>query len=220
MKPSLFPRLSQVGLAAGLLMLLPGCLSLGGDAKVTLYSPQIQVAAQPDWPTVSWALVVVRPLASEALDTERVAVRPLSDVMQVYKGAIWSDPAPDLLQNALVSAFEDSGKIVAIGREQSGSHGAFALQLDMRQFEAVYTDAGRPPSIVVSLQAKLFERPSNRVVAMKLFRVSVPASSAQVPDVMTAFGNAITQSLSDIVGWTLVTGQANPPKTDSAPSTR
>jgi len=208
MKPSLFSRASQIGLTTCLL-LLSGCLSLGGDAKVTLYSPQIQVAAQPDWPTVNWALVVVRPLASEALDSERVAVRPVSDVMQVYKGAIWSDPAPDLLQNALVNAFEDSGRIVAIGREQSGTHGAFALQLDMRQFEAVYTAADQPPSIVVSLQAKLFERPSNRVLAMKLFRLSVPASSAQVPAVMAAFNEAITQSLSNIVGWTLVTGQAN-----------
>ncbi len=215
MKPSLFSRASQIGLATCLL-LLSGCLSLGGDAKVTLYSPQIQVAAQPDWPTVNWALVVVRPLASEALDTERVAVRPISDVMQVYKGAIWSDPAPDLLQNALVDAFEDSGRIVAIGREQSGTHGAFALQLDMRQFEAVYTAADQPPSIVVNLQAKLFERPSNRVLAMKLFRVSVPASSAQVPAVMAAFNEATTQSLSNIVGWTLVTGQANAPKPGSA----
>lgn len=210
---------TRATLVAALLLALGGCLSLGGDADVAVYSPQLQVATQPDWPTVTWPLVVVRPLASDALDSERVAVRPFSDVMQVYKDALWSDPAPDMLQDALVRAFEDSGKIVAIGREQSGMRGAFALQVDMRQFEAVYSAPGRPPSVVVSLQAKLFEHPGNRVLAMKPFRVSVPASSTKVPDVMAAFDSASTQAISDIVGWTLVTGQANAQNVP-APGTR
>lgn len=203
---------ARASLAAVFLLALGGCLSLGGNGDVTVYSPQLPVAPQADWPAVAWPLVVVRPLASDALDSEHVAVRPLSDVMQVYKGVLWSDPAPDLLQNALVRAFEDSGRIVAVGREQSGGRGAYALQVDMRQFEAVYSQAGRPPAVVVSLQAKLFERPGNRVLAMKPFTVSVPASSAKVPDVMAAFDSATTQALSDIVGWTLVTGQANAAK--------
>lgn len=203
---------ARAALVAGFALSAGACLSTGGDANVAVYSPPLQVAPHADWPTVTWPLVVLRPLASDALDSERVAVRPLSDVMQVYKGALWTDPAPDLLQTALVRAFEDSGKIIAIGREQSGARGAFALQIDMRQFEAVYTDAGRPPSVVVNLQARLFERPSNRVLAAKPFRVSVPASSAKIPDVIAAFDGATTQALSDIVGWTLATGQANAPK--------
>lgn len=202
----LFTRLA---LAAALVASLGGCLSLGGGGDVSVYSPQLPVTPHADWPSVSWSLIVTRPLASSALDTERVAVRPLSDVMQVYKGALWSDPAPDLVQDALVRAFEDSGKIVAIGREQSGTRGAFALQVDMRQFEAVYSQAGAAPTVVVSLQAKLFERPSSRVLAMKPVLVRVPAASPKVSDVMAAFDDAITQSLTEVVGWTLVSGQAN-----------
>jgi cholesterol transport system auxiliary component len=169
------------------------------------------VAPQADWPNVTWSLVVPRPLASDALDSERVAVRPQSATLQVYKGALWSDSAPDLLQAALVHAFEDSGKIVSVGREQGGTRGDFALQIDMRQFEAVYAAPGQAPSVVVALQAKLISRPGNRVLALKAFHVQVPASSEKVPDVMASFDSAITQSLSEIVGWTLVTGQANAP---------
>lgn len=190
-------------------LLLTGCLSVGGDATVDIYSPQARITADPAWPSVTWPLVVAKPTASDALDSPRIAVRPQADRLQVYAGASWSDTAPDLLQTALVQGFEDSGKIVAVGRQASGLRGDFALLIDMRQFEAVYTDPKAPPSATIALQVKLLGYPGGRVLAARTFRHEVPAADAKVPAVTAAFDEALSQTVTDIIGWTLTTGQAN-----------
>ncbi|MFT3808253.1 ABC-type transport auxiliary lipoprotein family protein [Arenimonas sp.] len=196
-----------LGLAAALM--LPGCSMVGGSKNVTLYSPQLKIDAQASWPTVNWPLVVARPLSSDSLDSMQIAVRPQSDTLQVYQGAVWSDAVPDLVQSELVRAFEDSGKIVAVGRQSTGVRGDFVLMTDIRQFESVYREEGKPPTVVVSIQAKLLAHPNTRVLAMRRFDVEVPAASEEIPSVVAAFNAALTQVNGDIIGWTLATGQAN-----------
>ena len=209
-------RLMQALVSLALCIVLGACLSLGKKPEQTVYSPQVAISAGADWPSVDWPLLVMRPLASDALDTARIVVRPQPGTLQVYQGAAWSDPAPDLLQAALVGAFEDSGKIVAVGRQGSGLRGDFSLLLDMRQFEAVYENGAASPAAVIQLQAKLLGKPGNRVLAAKTFRVAVPASGKDVPAVVAAFDSALNQSIAQIVGWTLATGQANVPATDAS----
>lgn len=204
-------RQARLLLAAAVLLVLAGCLSLGDKGSVTVHAPRVPVAVNPEWPKVSWSLVVIKPLASEALDSPGIVVRPLPGTLQVYKGAVWSDPVPDLLHTQLVRAFEDSGKIIAVGRQASGVRGDFALLLDVRQFESVYGDPAQPPAVTIEIQAKLLTSPNNRVVASKTFLVAVPAADAKMPAVIAAFETAMSQALSGIVGWTLVSGQANPP---------
>ena len=191
------------------LLFLSGCLSLGGDATTTVYSPQIAVTPAAEWPSVTWPLVVAKPVASDALDSPRIAVRPEPDRLQVYQGAVWSESAPDLLQTTLVHGFEDSGKIVSVGRQASGVRSDFALLIDMRQFEAVYVDRNQPPAATIVLNAKLLGNPGGRVLAARNFRAEVPAADAKLPAVTAAFDQALTQVSTDIIGWTLTTGQAN-----------
>lgn len=188
---------------------LAACSMVGGSKNVTLYSPQLKIEPQANWPTVSWPLVVARPLASESLDSMHIAVRPQADTLQVYQGAVWSDAVPDLVQSELVRAFEDSGKIVAIGRQSTGVRGDFVLLTDIRQFESVYRDPGQAPTVMVSIQAKLLAQPNTRVLATRRFDAEVPAASAEIPSVVAAFNAALTQVNGDIIGWTLTTGQAN-----------
>lgn len=205
-------QIARAGLRHALLLaaltLLSGCL-LGGARNVSLYSPQLQMQAHADWPAVAWPLVVARPLCSEALDSDHIAVRPQAQTMQVYAGALWSDPVPDMLQSALVRAFEDSGRIVAVGRQSTGVRGDFVLLTDIRQFEAVYTDAGAPPTVTLSVQAKLLAQPQTRVLAMRRFDIRVPADDKEVPAVVAAFGTAMTQLNEEVIGWTLATGQVH-----------
>lgn len=202
-------------IASVLLLALTGCLSLGGDSKVVVYSPQVKIEAKPEWPSVAWQLVINKPLASEALDSSGIAVRPAPGELQVYADAQWADTAPDMLQTVLVQGFEDSGKIASVGRQGAGLHGDFLLLLDMRQFESVYADPSRPPSAVIEMQAKLLAIPSSRVLAARTFRVSVPARDKEVPQVVDAFQGAMTDLVGQVVGWTLANGQANakPPTT-------
>jgi cholesterol transport system auxiliary component len=196
--------------AGALLLTLTGCLS-GGGGRVQTYSPQVSVEARPEWPSAKWALLIGRPLTSEALDTSNIAVRPVPGALQSYADAQWADATPEMLQTALVQGFEDSGKIDSIGRQGTGLHGDFSLLLELRHFESVYTDPAQPPSVQIEVQAKLIASASGRVVAAKTFRVSAPARDKEVPQVVAAFQAAMTDTVDQLVGWTLVTGQANAP---------
>jgi cholesterol transport system auxiliary component len=193
--------------AGALLIALTGCLGLGGDKTTAIYSPQVKIETKADWPTVTWPLMVNKPLASEALDSSGIAVRPTPGELQVYAGAQWADAAPDMLQTALVQGFEDSGKIASVGRQGTGLRGDFVLMLDLRHFESVYADSSRPPSAVIEVQAKLLVNPSSQVMATRTFRVSVPARDKDVPQVVDAFQGAMTDLVGQVVGWTLTTGQ-------------
>ena len=193
--------------ALACLLALTGCSAISGEKTVIQYCPQLHVVSHPEWPTVSWPLAIAKPVTSAALDSERIAVRLQPNTLQVYQGAIWSDPAPDLLQSALVRAFEDSGKLTAVGRQSSGIHSDVTLLIDMRRFEAAYDTPGSAPQAVIELRATLVRSPGNAVLATHTFHTEIRADNAQIPAVIAAFEGALSQSLGDVVGWTLASGQ-------------
>lgn len=206
---------SRALFASVLLLALAGCLSLGGKG-VQVYSPQVKIDAKPEWPSVGWSLLIDNPLASEALDSSNISVRPAPGELQTYAGAQWSDTAPAMLQSALVQGFEDSGKINSAGRLGTGLHGDFILLLDLRQFESVYADPAQPPSAVIEVQAKLLASQSGRVVASRTFRITAPVQGKEVPQVVAAFQDAMTDLTGQVIGWSLAAGQANAPSAGAA----
>ncbi len=189
-------------LAAG----IAACGILPKKEPLSLYAPEGRVTADPGWPTVSWQLQIPRPHAEELVDSPRIVVRPMPGELQVYKGAIWAQPAPDLLQNTLLRAFEDSGKIAGVARRGSGITGEYELLLDLRRFESDYA-GGASPSAVIEMGAKLVATGSNSVIANRTFRQASTSPSADITAVAHAFDQSLAAISSEIVGWTLVEGQ-------------
>ncbi|GAB2662416.1 ABC-type transport auxiliary lipoprotein family protein [Arenimonas aestuarii] len=188
------------------LVLLAGCTAIGGPkTDVSIYSPQTRIQADPDWPAVDWQLTVGAPDTHALLDSQRIAVRPSPDRLQTYKGARWADTAPELVQLALVEAFEDSGRIEAVSR-WGGGRGDFGLFTDLRSFETVYVDG--QPRVVVEIQARLVKfRADGGLVAARRFRTEVAPAGAGIEPVVAAFGEAMASINADIVGWSLVEGE-------------
>jgi cholesterol transport system auxiliary component len=194
-------------LASGLLLaLLSACSILPEKTEVAIHAPHPRVQPQASWPTVGWQLVVPRPNASALIDSPRIVVRPSPGELQVYKSAIWTQPVPELLQDAVIHAFEDSGKIGGVARRGERLSSDFELRLDVRRFEADY-GAADVPSVVVEIGARLVSDRGSRVVAQRLFQHSVPAPGTAIPQVSATFEQAMGQAISDIVGWTLAEGQ-------------
>ena len=192
-----------------LLSSLGGCISLIDEpAPITVYSLRSSVTDNNPWPTATWSLTIIRPTTNAFLDSNRIAVRPKSNVMQVYKGVSWSDTLPDLLQSHLVEAFENSGKIKSVSRQSSGVPADVALLLDVRQFEAVYLEGQTKPNVIIQIQAKVLEYPSNRVIASKTFSADVPAASKEIADVVRAFEQGLNNNNQEIIAWTLANGRA------------
>ncbi len=195
-------RASLITIGA-LAALLAGCGSIGGPrTEVTVYSPATAVTVDPSWPKVDWSLSVGVQAANAMLDSPRIAVRPTANELQTYKGARWADNAPDLLQTALVEAFEDSGRIPSVMRVGGGSsRGDYGLFVEVRQFETVYEDG--TPAAVIEVQARLVKLRGGGLVASQRFRHAVPGRTPEVDDMVAAFGDAMSALGTDLVTWTL-----------------
>jgi hypothetical protein len=89
--------------------------------------------------------------------------------MQVYHAAIWSEPVPDLVQDAVLHAFEDSGRIEGVARRGTGVSGDYELLLDVRRFESDY-NGGSAPNAEVEFTAKLIANRTNQVIATRTLR--------------------------------------------------
>lgn len=197
------PALRFIPLAG--LVLLAGCAAIGGPkTEVSVYAPQTRIQADAAWPVADWQLTIGTPEAHALLDSQRIAVRPTPDRLQTYKGARWADTAPEMVQLALVEAFEDSGKITSVSR-WGGGRGDFGLYTDLRAFETIYE--GGQPQVVVEIQARLVKfRDGTGLVAARRFRTEVAPADAGVEAVVAAFGDAMARVNADIVGWTLAEG--------------
>src|SRR5690606_11161141 len=80
-------------------------------------------------------LAVARPQASGPLATAWILVRPVSGQIEVYPAAQWSEPLPGLVDNALVEAFEASGRFAGVERAASGLAHDVELATELRDFQ-------------------------------------------------------------------------------------
>jgi cholesterol transport system auxiliary component len=205
-------RLLRVGACAALLLLLAGCALLGsgrsGHAS-TIYAPDPRVPADPSWPTVDWQLSLSNTTAPRMIDSLRIAVRPTPNELQVYKNASWAKMPSNMLEDALLRALEDSGRIRAVARQGSGIGADYKLVLDLRRFESVYRAGDALPAATIEVNAKLLHARDQQVVATRTFLQVQPASSAAVPAVVDAFEQSLAMVSADLAGWLLVSGDAH-----------
>lgn len=190
------------------LLVLSGCSVLaGGDRQsTTIYAPQVRVTSDPAWPQVDWQLAIAKPSAARLVDSPRINVRPTPGELEVYRGATWSQPATDMLEDTLLRGFEDSGRISAVARIATGIRSDYKLTTDMRRFEADYRGSD-VPAATIELNAKLIHSIDQRVVASRTFLVVEPASSTELSQVAKAFEGALDKVATELIGWTLVSGQ-------------
>ncbi|MDR1076605.1 MAG: ABC-type transport auxiliary lipoprotein family protein [Xanthomonadaceae bacterium] len=198
-------------LLAALALAVSGCALLGGGGGAkpfTIYSPDVRVQSDPGWPQVHWQLGLAKPTAARMVDSARILVRPQPEELQIYKGASWAQPATDLVESVVLRAFEDSGRIDAVGRMNSGLRADYKLVMELRRFESDYAGQATP-TVVVEVNAKLMDNLNQRVVASRTFLNRQPTGNADIGPVVDAFQQALHAMARDIVGWTLSAGQAD-----------
>ncbi len=205
--PAALPRLL---VPAGLMIALGACSLLGGGerSQVTIYSPVVRIQPDQSWPKVDWQLVLVKPTAARVVDSPRINVRPAPGELEVYKGVSWAQPATDMVDDALVRGFEDSGRIAGVARATTGIRADYKLALDVRRFEADY-NGGTTPTALIEINAKLIHVVDQRVVADRTFRQEQPVGSTGTAEVARAFEQGLQAVTTDLGGWTLTTGQTD-----------
>ncbi len=196
-------------LAAVLLpAILGGCALLASKVPPTIFSPDPRVEADPSWPSVAWQLSTTRPTAPRMMDSLRIAVSPVPGELEVYKDASWARTPTEMIEDGVLRALEDSGKIPAVARQGSGIGADYRLVMDLREFEANYADAA-VPSAVIEVNVKLLHSHDQTVVGSRTFRHAQPAAGTEISVVADAFTLALGATTHDIAGWVLTTGHAH-----------
>lgn len=195
-------------LALPLALALAGCSILGSEQRdpVTIFAPDVRVSARPDWPAVSWTLVIAKPTAARVIDSPRISVRPTPGELQVYRGASWAQPPTEMLEASVLRVLEDSGRIAGVGRLATGMRSDYRLAMDVRRFESDY-QGGALPVATIEISATLLNNRDQRIVARHTFLREETAATTDVGTVTDAFGRALASIAGEIAGWTLAQGQ-------------
>lgn len=216
-------QISRGAVLAAALIGLGACSSIipGADRDPPrLYDLSPKSTFAKNLPRSRWQLVVEPPIAAAGLSSARIALKRHHLRIEYYAQAAWTDTTPTMIQTLIIESFENSKKIVSVGRTSSGLRSDFVLQTSLREFQAEYSNRGLTkkarqaaenknaagPIVRVSLNAKLVKMPERTIIASQTFQHLVIAESNSMEEIVAAFDDALGKALKRIVKWTLVQG--------------
>jgi len=191
--------------AIGTFSLLAACTILPKNEPLQVYLLPSHNTPANQATALSWSLRLNTPQASQALNSTRIAVLPQTNEFNYYAGSSWSDPAPRLLRNHLLNAFQSDGRIAALSSDTDNLQADLQLGGELQAFQSEYRDGN--VSVVIRLQARLVDR-QHRILASQRFEVIQPVKGTAVPAVVRAFGQASDLLAAQLLVWTL--SQAGP----------
>lgn len=178
-----------------------GCVGSALDSKRA--APETYRLAAPALPNAGTplpaALAVGRPRAAAALDTEQIAVTGPQSRFDYYAGVRWAEPAPQMLQQVLVQALAADGRFSTVVAAPSRVPAEYALDVELRRFEAA-DDGGGTPVVHVALQVTLLDSRRGTRLASFPAVAEVAAASDRRAAVLAAFDTATQQAIVSIVG--------------------
>lgn len=178
----------------------------GQGPPPTLYRLTPKSTFNEDLPSVGWQLVLEVPVSDAGLSTTRVALQRAPTQLEYYARSSWSDRAPLMVQTLMIESFENSHRIVAVGRESVGLRADFILKSELREFQAEYFD-GSVPSVRVAINAKLVQMPRRTIIGSQSFEAVAPAEANTMDDIIAAYDDALGTVLKHLVAWTLIAGE-------------
>jgi cholesterol transport system auxiliary component len=195
---AIFAAMALSALAAGCGSVIPGA----DVAPPKLYSLTPKNTFSANLPKVTWQLVVEQPEAAASLNTTRIALRQTPITLDYYARAVWTDTAPKLFQTKIIESFENSKKIISVGRDAVGLRSDYVLKTELRHLEALYFQGGMP-LVYIEVNAKLVKMPERVIIANQTWARKIPAASPALDDVVLAFDDASGKILKRIVEWAL-----------------
>ncbi|NDW05344.1 ABC-type transport auxiliary lipoprotein family protein [Jiella pacifica] len=182
-------------IAAFVAALLAGCTSVPPDtfeiASPTNVSVQSGSRAQ---------LLIPEPTAIKTLDSEKIVVKTAPYAIEYLAQSQWSDRLPRMVQLRLLQAFENTGRIGAVGVPGQGLAIDYQLIMEIRRFE-IETAGAATARIDISVKA-LNDR-TGSVRQTKIFSAAAPVGGAGNSAYVAALNRAFDQISGEIVTWTL-----------------
>lgn len=155
-------------------------------------------------PDIKKQLIIEEPIAAGGLDNNRIALRPHATKLQFFANARWTERAPKMLQTLLVESFENTNKIISVGRQSIGLRSDFTLKTELREFQVEQDPESNASTIRVRINAKLVQYPNRVIVGSQSFesRLDIQKGGG-MNDIVIAFDTATGKVIKKLVEWTL-----------------
>lgn len=198
-------RLRPVALLAGLalLPLLAGCgglLPKPPERQIYRLTPTLDAGQRG--PRVGAQLLIATPSALAGLDTKRIALVRSAVSLDYFADAEWVDRPSFLVKAAIIEGFERSRSFGGVSSEGLGLNADFVLNIEIRDFSAIYDSPNGPPKVRVQLDVELVTMRSRKIVAETSLSREAKAAGNDIPAVVTAFNQAVGGVVGDLVSWT------------------
>ena len=204
-------RTAAAGLAVAALAALAACSSIipGSEREAPkLYDLSPKSTFDPNLPKIDWQLIVEEPVAAAGLNSARIALRRNPLTLEYYARVAWTDTAPKMVQTRMIESFENTHKVISVGRESVGLRSDFLLKTELRHFEVDYFTAGEgKPRVVVRIVAKLVRMPERTIVADLTREVAMPAEANTIASIVDAFDESLGKMMKAVIEWTIRAGE-------------
>ena len=201
-------RVVHVAAAMLAVAMTAGCAGnlLRSDAPVpdTFRLTSAPSAAVADVTALPLAVVVQRPRATAALDTDRIAISAAGNRFDYYSAVLWAEPAPQMVQQQLVNALAATGQFGGgVFASPARVPAELSLDVELRRFEAVTTGAdaassSAAPVVHVQVQASLIDTRRSVRVTSFVVEAAVPANENRLSAVIAAFERANAQVMREV----------------------
>ncbi|MBP0615385.1 ABC-type transport auxiliary lipoprotein family protein [Jiella mangrovi] len=175
--------------------LVAGCTSVPPDT-FELSSP----ANVPVRGATRAQILIPEPTAIKTLDNDKIVVKTAPYAVEYLGQSQWSDRLPRMVQLRLLQAFENTGRIGAVGVPGQGLAIDYQLVMEIRRFE-IDIEGGRTARIDISVKA-LNDR-TGSVRQTRIFSASAPVTGSGNGAYVAALNRAFDQISGEIVTWTL-----------------
>lgn len=197
----IFAQASKVAGMTLLAMLTGGCGALfhtdtPADQTYILRaaaSPQEAVASRKNGPS----LRIGRTLSAPGLDADRILLVREDHRMDYFSASRWVAPIPQMLEDLAAQTLRSSGVWSSVHDSQGAFPTDYFLQLDIRRFEADYTE-GAEPKVHVVVNCTLGRRTDRELLSSFVAEGSAAAGANRLGAVVAAFESATQSALGTI----------------------
>lgn len=191
---------TRPGLIAILSLSLGACASLGGAAVPDTYEISAPKTMKRVPGRTGAQLLIPEPQAIKTLDSNQIVVKPTPYTVQYLEDSQWSDRLPRMVQLRMVQAFENTGRVAAVGVPGQGLAIDYQIVMEIRRFEI---DAATGASAVIEIAVKALNDRNGTVRASRSFTETVAVSGTANVAYVAALDAAFDRVTAAIVTWTL-----------------
>jgi len=145
-------------------------------------------------------ILIPEPTATKALDSQQIVVKPTPQTIESLGASQWSDRLPRLVQLRTLQAFQNTGRVGAVGVPGQGLAIDYQVVMELRRFEVAFEPGA---AAVVEIAVKALNDKTGVVRDTRIFRAVVPVVGAGNPAYVAALDTAFGQVADEIVAWTI-----------------